>query len=200
MIGFLPELYEDELFYSWVARYYCHSGYSAYSHAAEDFFLSKKIRPDIRFLNTLNEEARAVIAKRVPMERIVLEHTMFPVSRFTDRQRLNTALTKMTAQEGDVNTLLPIPKREAFRNLRFCPACAKEDRELYGETYWHRCAFIPHLDICPRHRCRLIEHNTVAGGTRTPRLFIAEVEIGSNETVYQDRGRPRRNVPFAHYD
>ena len=32
MITFFPELYKDELFYSWISRYYQRSGYPAYTY------------------------------------------------------------------------------------------------------------------------------------------------------------------------
>ena len=31
MIGFLPEIYPDELFYSWIARYHLRSGYDSFA-------------------------------------------------------------------------------------------------------------------------------------------------------------------------
>lgn len=53
MIGFMPEIYTDELLYSMFARYYERSGYMAYIFAAEDLFQNKNERPDVEFINRL---------------------------------------------------------------------------------------------------------------------------------------------------
>ena len=53
MIGFMPEIYPDELLYSRFARYYERSGYMAYIFAAEDLFQNKNERPDVEFINRL---------------------------------------------------------------------------------------------------------------------------------------------------
>ena len=52
MIGFFPEPYPDELVYSWLARYYAHSGYMGYSYVAEDLFVHKWNRPDVEFVTS----------------------------------------------------------------------------------------------------------------------------------------------------
>ena len=51
MIMYLPEIYPDELVYSWLARYYIQTGYVRYAFVAEELFQSKTVRPDIEFVN-----------------------------------------------------------------------------------------------------------------------------------------------------
>lgn len=43
--------------------------------------------------------------------------------------------------------------------LCYCPDCIKEDRQLYGETYWHMLPQIDGIQYCPRHGCRIAESN-----------------------------------------
>lgn len=81
MIAYLPELYTEELFYSWMARYYCHTT-PVYTNAIGDILEKRTVRPDMEFISRLNEEARGAITKMIPMEKLVLEHTMFPMARF----------------------------------------------------------------------------------------------------------------------
>lgn len=40
--------------------------------------------------------------------------------------------------------------------LRFCPMCVSEDRERYGEAYWHCSAQYAFCDVCPFHGCKLV--------------------------------------------
>lgn len=56
----------------------------------------------------------------------------------------------------------------------YCPICAKEDRETYGETYWHRAHIIRDLEICPKHRCKLVSTDVEITASQSPRLFVAE--------------------------
>ena len=51
MTMYLPEIYPDELVYSWLARYYIKTGYVRYDFVAEELFQSKTVRPDIEFVN-----------------------------------------------------------------------------------------------------------------------------------------------------
>lgn len=55
MIAYFPDAYENELLYSWLARYYQKSGYIAYRDAAEDLFVKPTVRPDVEFINPLTK-------------------------------------------------------------------------------------------------------------------------------------------------
>lgn len=102
MIGFLPEIYPDELVYSWLARYYCRTGYAAYIDAIADFYEKRTVRPDVEFINRLNKEAEEIITDVEPMEKLVLNHTMFPYyGRFLNVGRRKGAFASMIQQEGD---------------------------------------------------------------------------------------------------
>ena len=57
MIAYLPELYEDELAYSWFARYFVHM-YPVYASALEDLLENRNMRPDVEFVNRLSVEDR----------------------------------------------------------------------------------------------------------------------------------------------
>ena len=35
--------------------------------------------------------------------------------------------------------------------LYYCPECARDDRETYGETYWHMIPQLPGVTVCPTH-------------------------------------------------
>lgn len=77
MISYFPEIYPDELLYSQLARYYVKSGYTAYRYAAENLFVSRTVRPDIEFVNVLTDDALRAVTRDMPMEEIIMRHTMF---------------------------------------------------------------------------------------------------------------------------
>lgn len=185
MIGFMPSVYPDELAYGWFARYYAHSGHAAYMSAIEDLLGKKNIRPDVEFINRLDEDAGTVITKIMPMEDIILQHTMFPYFRFAGNTRLCNALKAMSSGAGgDVHRLLPVPKNRAVqqnRCVRYCPLCAKEAREKHGEAYWTRSAIMRNIGICAKHKCRLRNTRIEISGKQSGRLYVAEEEINDTD-------------------
>lgn len=188
MIAFMPNIYEDELCYSLFARYFCHSGYSKYGHALDDLFIKRNLHFNAEFFSRLNNDAKKVITDMIPMEKLILEHTMFPIVRFMDPTRMKKSLECMVKQEGKVVDLLPIPKSKSPRYLRYCPICAKEQRKKFGEAFWTRTANINSLDICVKHRCRLKDTDIAISGKLPPRFYIAEQEIKDAEPEFMNDG------------
>ena len=141
MIAYFPELYEDELLYSILSRYVVHKGIAVYRSAAEELFTKPKEFPEKEFINALQPEILERLCKGKPLEQIIMEHTMTPYYiRFLPKEKREKARARLIRMEGDYKNLLAIPKMRLNRNkyLRYCPQCVKEDREKYGETYWHR--------------------------------------------------------------
>ena len=50
MISFFPDVYPDELAYSWFARYGVRSGYTHYRAIADDLFTSHTAKPNLEFI------------------------------------------------------------------------------------------------------------------------------------------------------
>jgi len=184
MITYFPTAYPDELLYSQLARYYVRSGYLAYIYAAEDLFASKTVRPDMEFVNTYTSDALQMITREMSMENVVWKHTMFPYyGRFLPLKRRQRAFQAMVSMQGNYHNLLPIPNRKnnSDRYLRYCPICVKQDREKYGETYWHRTHQMIGLGVCPIHGCCLMNSNVVISGKMPPILKSAEEVVPVSE-------------------
>ncbi len=77
MIAFFPELYEDELAYSWFSRYYTKSGYLSLRYALDDLYVKRYVNPDTEFVNELRPEVKELVIKHCGMENLILGHTMF---------------------------------------------------------------------------------------------------------------------------
>lgn len=195
MIAYLPNLYPGELFYSWLARYYCHTT-PIYTNAIGDILEKRTIRPDMEFINRLNEDAREMITKKISMMDLIFNHTMFPVARFMPPSRKKVALESMIAQEGNIHNLLPMPKSNEIRYLKYCPICVMQAREIYGEAYWSRTANIRDMDICAYHKCKLKKTNIVISGKQSGRLYVAEAEIKDKEPEFVEDGL---ELQFARY-
>ena len=184
MIAYLPQIYPDELVYSWLCRFYIHSGSLNHKLALNDLFCKKSDGLSKEFVGNLNLEARERIEKVMSMEDVVLKHTMFPqYARFSigKEQILNTLINNATV---DVHTLFTVLTRDYNdRFLKYCPVCVKEDRGQYGETYWHRIHQIRGM-----HGCMLHSSNVSAISYNSFSFQPTEFNVdGDREVVVVDR-------------
>ena len=176
MISVLPKIYPDELVYSWFCRYYVHSGCFTHKMALDDILYSRHNNPSKEFVGHLSSEAKEKIQTIYSLEKLVLEHTMFPqYARFLPSERKKNALHHLANEFCDAHQLFPIlPRAEPDRFLKYCPLCAVEDRKTYGETFWHRCHQIRNLAVCPTHNCLLNNSSVTAISSQAYILCPAE--------------------------
>ena len=183
MINYLPPIYPDELVYSWFCRYYAHSGCFTHKMALEDLFLKRCHNPSKEFIGHLNPQAQEKIKEMYSMEYLILNHTMYSqYARFIPLKEKKKALHHLGYEFCDPHylfTLLPRTKSELY--LRYCPLCVKEDREKYGETYWHRKHQIRNIQTCSKHRC-LLESSEVAAKSEGAYTFCVAEEF-TEETI-----------------
>ena len=182
MIGFMPELYPNELVYSVLSRYHKMSGNLVYRATAEQLFKDPLARPDIEFMNQYTAETMRTLG--INMETLIRNHTMFPAyGMFLPYERKKAAFQSMIQMDGKHKNLLAIPARKHIRTLRYCPVCVAEDRKKYGETYWHRHCQIQSIRECPMHRCYLQPTEVILSGKATPAFITAEEVIPENQEV-----------------
>ena len=198
MIGFFPAIYEDELLYSQLCRYYQRTGYTKYIFAIDDLFMRRTVHPVIEWVNEYTSNAMAHITKDADFETVIRHHTMFPAyTRFLPKERRNAALRSLLICDGNYYNLIVNQNLRKKRYLRYCPVCAKEDRRQLGETYWHREHQIMHVDICPKHRCFLKNSKIPIGSKIAPGLFPAEMEVSYD--LKTDPCLNERFVDFIQY-
>ena len=182
MIGYFSELYEDELIYSWIARYYAHSGYTSVADAYQDLYFNKNLRPSVELMNNLIDDAKSVMTRYMSLEELIYNHTLFPeYGRFiapTKRERL---VKEADFSRGNWINSLMIPFLTGERYLKYCPLCAKEDRDTHGEAYWHRKHQITSINICVKHGVHL-QNSEIVRNRNLTRLKAAEIII-PQETV-----------------
>lgn len=177
MIGYFPELYEDELVYSWIARYLVHSGYTSAADAYQDLFFNKNLRPSVELMNNLIDDAKSVMTKYMSMEELIYNHTLFPeYGRFIDPTKRERLVSEADFSRGNWINSLMIPVATGERYLKYCPLCAKEDRDIHGEAYWHRKHQIIGIKICTEHKVYLQDSDVLINRNLT-RLKAAEIVI-----------------------
>ena len=189
MIGYFPAPYPDELMYSWLARYAVKAGYPGYIGVARDLFENPWERPRALFLNRYTADAADHLTEYGSMRELVMGHTMFPYyGRFLTAERKQKVLEVLTEIQGDCYHLLQGPTNNSKgNNLRFCTLCSREDRDKYGETYWHRIHQLAGTTVCPIHGCVLLETKAMIADSR-PSLVAAETMVAQAESVeYKDQ-------------
>ena len=184
MIAFFPSIYPDELLYSVLSRYYIKSGYTTYTCVADDLYTKRTTRPDIEFLNHFTDDALKVLTKNMTMKDIVIKHTMFPYySRFLPKKRRIKGFNAMLNMEGNYHNILAIPKSINKRYLRYCPLCVNADIEKYNETYWHRIHQLIGINICPVHKCYLINSDIAISSDFTPSLIPCTISVKPFDSI-----------------
>lgn len=187
MIAYLPAIHPDELVYSWFCRYYVHSGCFSHKEALQELYSKRSDYLSKEFIGNLNIEAVEQINKIYPLDELVLNHTMFPqYARFIPLEKKKEALYRLGHEPCDVHHLFCVlPRNEGERYLQYCPMCAREDRERYGEAYWHRKHQIRNMSICVKHKCRLMESNVLAKSEQCFTFSPAEEYISDDGAVVE---------------
>lgn len=181
--GFFPELYPDELTYSLFARYHIMSGNIYFTETSQELFGRIIANPELEFLEVLAPITKQYLTRNITMEEVVLDHTMFKqYARFqsTDGRK---AFFKMLCDATGYYYTAGVTMHHKGENstLKYCPVCAKEDRENYGETYWHRIHQLRGIGICPVHFCKLHASNISSRKTKVARFVSAEAEALNTE-------------------
>jgi len=198
MISFLPQEYPSELAYSWFSRYHLRAGYPTHKAAMEDLYCKRSDVPSKEFIGNLNADARRIITRLCSIEELVLYHTMFPqYARFVPLAQKENALRHLGWDSTDVHHLFAVlPRAEGEQYLRYCPACAVEERNAYGEAYWHTHHQIRNMIVCPKHGCRLISSTVPAKSEQCFTFCPAELYITDVEATQE--GNPKL-LQFAKY-
>lgn len=188
MIVYFPAIYPDELVYSWFCRYYVHSGCLSHKMALQDLYCKRSDNPSKEFVGNLKPELREQIGRMYPLDELVLNHTMYPqYARFVPLEQKKTALFHLGHDSCDIHHLFAVlPRYDGEQYLRFCPLCVKEDREIYGETYWHRKHQIRNVSICTKHKCKLMESSVLAKSEQSYTFFPAENYVRNDEPILED--------------
>ena len=183
---YLPEIYPDELVYSWLSRYFVYSGCTNNRMLLSQLLYSKSNNPSIEFIGHLNEAAEQQITQAYSMDDLILNHTMFPqYARFMPANKRDVALAELKryCDPHKVFTILPRNDRELW--LKYCPLCVAEDRKKYGETYWHRVHQVRNMLICPTHRCKLEISGVDARSEKVFAFNPAELSVKNTKPTFE---------------
>lgn len=197
MIMYFPEIYSDELVYSWFCRYYVHSGCISHKIALKNLMYSKNDMPSKEFIGHLNNNAFDTINHIISIEELIMNHTMYPeYARFLSSEKKYHSFKKLAGNKScDHHQIMTILPRNSSNDmyLKYCPECALRDRKQYGETYWHRSHQIRGIDICTEHLCELQQSYVTYNNNKTFIFYPAENVIKNNVVVCKNINYKKNN-------
>jgi hypothetical protein len=187
MIPCFPDPYPDELLYSICARYYERVQYPSVRSVIQELFGNKNASVNIDLPSYLNH----LVANLQPndyytVDSIINNHTLLPLYRpFCPEERIKIAQKDMRGNNGSlIYSRLGLLVSIRQNRLRWCPRCADEDKNQFGEHYWHRLHQVPGVEVCPVHAIFLKESN-VSGGDGVYELISGEqgIDVVSTQTL-----------------
>lgn len=180
-LSFFPELREDELLYSALARWCRYAAAPDDASVQRALFGVRTAIATVDLPNRLDEFcARIPRAAGLDVEGIAWRNTLLPYHvAFAQPDRAGRALEAMAASDRDVHLSLGIVTSRVprIRHLRYCRSCNREMIENTGELWWRRLFQLPGVLVCPRHRDPL--HESLVDLNRTSRHHYAAPTLSS---------------------
>ena len=195
MIAMVPEIYPDELVFSFCSRYHQRMSYRSRESTGRDLFENAMTKPAIDFPSRLEQLAQGYVFNNwITVDRLIDCHTLLPFYQpFVPADRISQIRTDMKAPRGGaVHARIGVlTNRVRDQNLRFCPSCVRKDRATFGETYWHRLHQLPGIDVCPKHRV-FLENTTghPCPSSRKNTFVTAEQSITNIQARKLDESNP----------
>jgi hypothetical protein len=157
MISAFPHLYPDEMISSGWARYEAWVCYPQRYNLLEELLGHRKALAHFDLLGRLGHFTASLPPghPNTNMEELISHHTLLPFyTAFLPEERRVFIHEQMGGTHPvNIHALLGLTlERPAMpRSLRFCPCCVAEDREQFGEAFWHRVHHLPGVVVCPHH-------------------------------------------------
>lgn len=165
MLTYFPSLFPDELLYSWFARYHDHSGNVSSKQTMQELFGKISSVAVVDFPNNVKSFYNNIEQFNPPnIKSIIKNHTMYnyyTVFQSEEMRKRAIDYIKNGGKPGAIHMFLGIAAStiKDWQYLRFCDSCVKQDREQYGEAYWHMNHQFPKVFYCHLHQELLYNSN-----------------------------------------
>lgn len=182
MIGFVPRLYQDELIYSFLARYHIYYLNKSPMHTSSDLFEEKfKVSvPDLP-INLKTFYKNINIYFNLDINEIITKHTFFNFyTNFLDAKKKKFVKNSMVTGENKgaihMATGIMASNVKEKRYFCYCPDCIVKDLDDYGETYWHLTHQLNGVLVCTKHGSLLQESTVLFRSIRRNTYEAASLE------------------------
>ncbi len=178
MIGALPTPYPDELFYSLCARFSERMQYPSKRSPIQDLLGTGSAIASVGLPSHLDDFIAALPPGHpYTADDLIDNHTLLPFyGPFLPPERLRRVRQDMRGSGGPaLHMRIGIMASSVSSPgwLLACPKCIAEDRERFGECYWHRVHQLPGVKVCPAHKVNLHFSTARAANERTRYEFVS---------------------------
>ena len=156
MLAYFPTPYPGEWWYSVLCRYHVRSGNWQSQTTTKELFQGRVAAPIGALLpNSSIKQVADQLSDFFETRAIIEQHTLFPYQmRFHSLGEKQVVLKRL--ERGERVSFNRTACTSDKWSPRYCPLCVQEDRERYGEAYWHLVHQISLVKACPIHSCGLI--------------------------------------------
>lgn len=180
MLQYFPTPYPDELWYSVLCRYHVRTGNPTHLTTIKELFAGKSYVAMGSFFpnNILYEVIQQLPEGTLDIEDVALNHTLFKYGfRFQPIEK-KLEMLELIKQGQSAFPMKLSEMDQKFPKIKMCPICMKEDREKYGEPYWHLSHQIPMVNICQKHKCSLWVHECPTKNELNRNFILPDMCIG----------------------
>jgi Tn7-like transposition protein D/TniQ len=188
LLGYFPRIYDDELIYSILARYYIQSPHLGIRGGLFDLFKDSRavLIPD--FPSNL-----AVLFKQlslfnfIELEQFIFTHT--PLRYFTtfiEESQCNIIINEIKYQKSKNVQMLTGLVANSIKELKFfkyCPICLENDLESNGESFWRVSHQLPGVLFCSEHQSLLLDSTVIFRYSNAQLLTPTRVTCKSSENT-----------------
>jgi hypothetical protein len=185
MISAFPHLYPDEMLSSGWARYEAWVCYPQRYSLLEELLGYSKARASFDLLGGLGHFTASLPPghPNACVEKLTSHHTLLPFyTAFLPEDRRCFIREQMSdIHSVNIHSLLGLTlARPAIpKSLHFCPVCVAEDREQFGEAFWHRAHHLPAVVVCPHHAVWLKDTGSPMWLVHGPTSFVTAESVVS---------------------
>lgn len=185
MMVFFPIPHEDELLYSILARYRVYSGNVSLKSTLDDIYGHRNVTAVMDLPSNINRIiANMPLDNQYHANELIQKHTLYPFyAAFIPPKRANEIKDYMKEDKGgSIYNKIGLMASSITLNeyFKFCPECVKEDRERFGELYWHRIHQITGVFVCPKHKVLLQDSKVPVRGFNKHEYVAATVNNCNN--------------------
>lgn len=190
MINCFPQIYEDELLYSIIARYRRMCGISNRQAISRDFYDIEQGVISTLFPLHLNQISEVIPQNsKISGEQLLINNTIYEFcTKFLSKERSDNIKDSML-NEANGNLLMMVGINSSGvkwnKYLRYCPICINDDIKTIGESYWQREHQYMGVLVCRKHKV-FLQNSSIMTIERYPEYICADDIELSNTDIYEE--------------
>ncbi|GKU76628.1 TniQ family protein [Paenibacillus sp. L3-i20] len=155
-----PEPFPDEDFRSIVFRYHLRSANKEFNESRLELFGTQSYKLPL-FPKNLNHLVNKLPkGHRFSINGLLFDHTWFGLYKvFLSADRQMRVFSNIRYGTNTQHGHPPVKELSVLTlTIKYCPLCMQNDEYEYGEVFIHRMHQLSFLEVCPKHKVRLLSN------------------------------------------